>query len=131
MASRAGLAAAMVNDARFDLQRARARGMEVPQRRVAAKGARQGQFRARLPRSACKEPLLARGRGDECRQASCRGERSVRYPFPSRDEVVARLRGLPFKKCESLSEAVMAAGLDDLAMSHNNAVEWPSNDIFD
>jgi len=34
------------------------------------------------------------------------------------------------KECESLSEACMASGLDDLAMSHDDAFEWPSKDVF-
>jgi hypothetical protein len=34
------------------------------------------------------------------------------------------------KECESLAEGCMTFGLDDLAMSHNDAFEWPSKDIF-
>jgi hypothetical protein len=34
------------------------------------------------------------------------------------------------KERESLAEGCMAFGLDDLAMSHNDAFEWPSKDIF-
>jgi hypothetical protein len=41
-----------------------------------------------------------------------------------------RLSSSARKECESLSEACMAFGLDDLAMSHNDAFEWPSKDIF-
>jgi hypothetical protein len=55
---------------------------------------------------------------------------SKRFCTAARVRREGKLSSSARKECESLAEGCMAFGLDDLAMSHNDAFEWPSKDIF-